>query len=217
MLRDLFDGLLDLLAPAACAACASRVATSEPFCGACAPLLEPLPADAAGLPYRALYRYGGPIADAIRRLKYEGFSEVAAAVAPLLIDTVSDWQPALDAVCAIPITPRKLRTRGYNQSCLLARHVARGLDLPFRPSGLRRVREGARQVGQGRAARLAQAHGAFEADLRVRDLRILLIDDVRTTGATLREASRALEAAGARTVHQLVLAEADERTAYTPL
>ena len=218
MLMSLFQGLLDLLAPARCAACASPLA--EPaavFCAACAPLVEPRQPDAVGLPYRALFHYGGPVADAIRRLKYGGCSEVASALGPALTDAVADWHDKLDAVTAVPLWPRKLHRRGYNQSGLLARHVARGLGLPFQPLWLERAREGQRQVGQSRVARLAQVRGAFAARPQVRDQRVLLIDDVRTTGATLDEAARALESAGATAVYQLVLAEADERGAYTPL
>jgi ComF family protein len=218
MLKGLFEGLLDLLAPARCAACNSLLnGIGAPFCPACSPLLEWLEPDAVGLPYRALFRYGGPAADAIRRLKYEGSSEIASALGPALTEAVLDWQTKLDAVTAIPLSPRKLRVRGYNQSGLLARQVARGLGLPFQPRWLTRVREGQRQVGQTRHARLAQARGAFAASPQVSGRAVLLLDDVRTTGATLDEAGRVLEQAGASAVYRLVLAEADERGAYTPL
>lgn len=228
MLSRVFDGLLDLLAPQRCSACASifssqaepRASTlshsGEPFCAACSPLLEPLQRD-VGLPYRALFRYGGPIADAIRRLKYEGVSEVARALGPELSAAVLDWQNTLDAVTAIPLAAGKLRTRGYNQSGLLARQVASSLMLPFEPLWLRRAREGQRQVGQSRAARRAQAQGAFVGSPRARGKVVLVIDDVRTTGATLAAASSALEQAGASAVYQLVLAEAEERAGYGPL
>jgi len=217
MLKELFEGLLELLAPRRCAACGSLLGEQgEPLCAACSPLLEPLEPD-VGLPYRALFRYGGPIADAIRRLKYEGMSEVASAMGPSLSDAVIDWQPRLHAVTAVPLAGAKLRTRGYNQSGLLARQVADRLALPFEPLWLRRVREGQRQVGQSKAARLAQTQGAFVASPHAHGKTILLVDDVRTTGATLSAAALALEQAGALAVYQLVLAEADERRAYAPL
>lgn len=211
MLMSLWRGLVELVAPPACAACDLALGPDEgAFCGACEPLAE----RALACPdpdVRAAYQYGGPVADAVWRLKYEGRSEIARALAPALGHAALSWQGSVDLVLAVPVTRARLRQRGYNQSALLARAVARALDLPFRPTWLRRVRAGPRQVGQARALRLSGVRGAFLASASVRGRAVLVVDDVYTTGATWSEARRALEAAGATRVRGLVLALADER------
>jgi ComF family protein len=208
VLTRVFQGLIELLAPPDCVACGGPVvARAEPFCAACALLVEPLefPPEAEE---RAVFRYGGPIADAVRRLKYEGRSEIARALAAGLVDAASPWLGRLDAVLPIPVTGAKLRARGYNQSGLLARELARGLSVPYRPTWLCRTRGGPRQVGTTRAVRLTQVRGAFSARAEVRGKALLLVDDVRTTGATLAEAGDCLREAGARSVFNIVLARA---------
>jgi ComF family protein len=212
MLTRVFSGLLDLLAPRSCVSCTSYLNEQErAFCPACEPLLEPL-IDEATSSYRALYRYGGPVAEAIQRLKYQGCSEVARALSMDLANAVIDLRGRVDAVTAIPLSRAKLRTRGYNQSGLLARCVARSLMVPCRPRWLHRTHEMGRQVGQSRATRVAQTRDAFAAQPAVRGKRVLLVDDVRTTGATLLAATDALLRGGAHDVYQLVLAEADDRS-----
>lgn len=208
MIGAIFSGIVDLLAPPGCAACAAPLAVREsPFCTACEPLVEPL--DLAHEGFHALFRYGGPVAAAIRRLKYEGFSEVAQAFSADLRAAAAGLPDGLDAVTAIPLTRKRLRERGYNQSGLIARQVARARSLPYRPYWLERVREAHPQAGQSRAQRLAQVHGAFVASPKVAGKTLVVVDDVRTTGATLADATRALHEAGARAVVQLTLAFAD--------
>lgn len=211
MLKSVFAGVIDLLAPATCSACDKPVdARTDPFCLACEACAErALPSSEAEL--RAVYAYGGPVADAIWRLKYEGRSEIARVFRPALCEQAASWLGRIDAVTAVPLAPSRLRARGFNQSALLALGVARGLGLPFRPGWLVRRRAGVRQVGQNREVRLSQLAGVFASPARVAQRTVLVVDDVRTTGATLREATRALEAAGANRVLKLVLALADER------
>jgi ComF family protein len=211
MLKSVLAGLIDLLAPAVCSACDKPVeARADPFCLACEvcaeralTVLEP--------DLRAVYAYGGPVADAVWRLKYGGRSEIARAFRAALCEQAAGWLGQLDGVTAVPLSPSKLRARGYNQSALLAQGVARGLGLPFRPRWLVRKRAGVRQVGQGREVRLSQLRGVFASPAAVRGHTVLVVDDVRTTGATLHEAARALEAAGAVRVLKLVLALADDK------
>ena len=212
MLKSVWRGLIEQLAPVVCVACDGPLTAGESaFCGACEPLTERVLASAEP-DLVALYHYGGPVADAVWRMKYEGRSEVARALGPALAASALRWAGSIDAVTAVPLTPSKLRARGYNQAALLARQLARALDLPFRPAWLARVRAGPRQVGQGRALRLCSIHGAFQASPKALGKRVLVVDDVRTTGATLGEARRALQSAGARQVLGLVLALADARS-----
>jgi ComF family protein len=211
VIKSVLLGLLDLLAPASCSACEQPVETrDDAFCLACAACLERVHT-IADPDLRAVYSYGGPVADAVWRLKYEGRSEIARSFRGPLCEQVAPWIAQIDAVTAIPLANAKLRMRGYNQSALLGQVVARALGLPFRPRWLVRRRSGTRQVGQNREVRLLQLRGMFECRARLDHKTVLVVDDVRTTGATLREAARALEEQGARRVLKLVLAQADDK------
>ena len=209
MLKSVFSGLIDLLAAPLCCACDKPVESREnAFCLACEACVEPAlgPAEAD---VRALYAYGGPVADAVWRLKYEGRSEVARAFTVPLAERAAAFATRIDGVTGVPLAPAKLRARGYNQSALLAQQVAGALGLAFRPRWLVRTQSGTRQVGKNREIRLQQLQGAFVSRSTLTAKTVLIVDDVRTTGATLREAARALEAAGATRVLKLALAQAD--------
>lgn len=208
MLRDIFEGVLELLSPPTCAACESPLsARTEGFCGACAPLLDVVPEAPSDAEDLSAYVYGGPLAEAIGRLKYRGASHVAPLLAGMLTDAARPLAGRVELVSVVPLHPRRLRERGYSQSALLARPVARALGSAFRPGALRRVRDTPAQVGAQLEQRRQQLHGAFRASRAVRGRSVLVVDDVRTTGATLSEARRALLAAGASAVYTLALAE----------
>jgi ComF family protein len=206
MRRRLWNGLLDLLAPPTCAACAGAIgARSLVFCRACEPLIDRLAESSAR--DRDACVFGGPLREAIHRLKYRGQSELAWGLAQWLIGPAEEIGK-VDLVTAVPLHPRRLRERGYNQGLLLARPVAHALEVPLAPRLLRRVRGATAQVGRGRVARAQSLAGSFAASPRARGKRVLVIDDVRTTGATLDEARRALHEAAA--VYTLALARADD-------
>jgi ComF family protein len=204
VLSRFIQGLLELVAPPRCAACSGRLEPNEPgFCGGCRLLIDELPA-APGDDLAAC-SYGGPVSDALHELKYRGRLEVAPALAALLEEPARALAGRVDVVTAVPLAPARLRERGYNQSVLLARPVAQSLGVAFAPRLLVRERGGSVQVGAGRAERRRQLEGAFRARAAP-GLRVLVVDDVCTTGATFAEARRALEAAGARCVLTLALA-----------
>jgi ComF family protein len=178
------------------------------FCGGCCTLIDG--AHAAGTPDDMLACvYGGPLAEALHRLKYRGALSVVPALVALLEPSIDELNGKVELVTAVPLSRARLRSRGYNQSGLLAQGVARALGVPFRPRALVRVREGGPQVGKGREVRALQLHHAFVAQ-GVAGKRVLVLDDVRTTGATLGEARRALMAAGALSVTTLALAHTPE-------
>ena len=211
MLRALALGLLDLLAPLRCPACEAVLDPGGgPFCGACAPLLDRLAAGeegAIGPRGGAAYVYGGPMAEAIRGFKYGGRSELAAPLGRLLAEAAAPLAGRVDRVIPVPLHPKRLRARGFNQAALLGARVASALGLPLDTRSLRRLRDTATQASLPREARRANVRGAF--GVAPGELgRVLLVDDVRTTGATLREAKRALRGAGAKRIRTLVLAQA---------
>ncbi len=146
---------------------------------------------------------------ALHRFKYEGERGLAAELGALVAARVAAdlaIGTALDVVVPAVLHPARARLRGYDQAALLAAEVARLVDLPLR-APLRRVRLSRPQVELDRAARAENVRGAFIAEAgSLRGLRVALIDDVATTGATLAAASGALRTAGAREVRAYVVA-----------
>jgi len=114
---------------------------------------------------------------------------------------------AADVVVAVPLHPNREWQRGYNQALLLAREVARRSGLPLVTKALRRWKDTPAQVGlEGMEARRANVEGVFRAHKSLSDLRVLLVDDVCTTGATLEACALALKEKGAVAVRGLVFA-----------
>ncbi|MBZ0116979.1 MAG: ComF family protein [Sandaracinaceae bacterium] len=204
MLRPVLEGLLDLLAPPRCPACDAVVPPGEArFCDACGPLLDRWPhGDDAG------FVYGGPLAEAIKRFKYGRRWDLARPLGALLLQPSLSFVDRADLVVPVPLHPRRLRARGFNQATLLARYVAKTLAIPLETSLLERVRETNEQASLSKEARVVNVRGAFRAKRAVTE-RVLLIDDVRTSGATLAECAAALTARGAAGVCSLVLARAE--------
>jgi ComF family protein len=203
---------LQLLAPARCPGCDAAAPHPGGFCDGCAPLLEgPAAAYRPPAPVAAAFAYGGPIADAIARLKYGRRSDLAGALALLLADAALPYAGLVDRVAPLPLHPQRLRERGFNQSALLALRVATVLGVPLEVGSLQRIRPTREQAGLPREQRASNIRGAFRVGGggRIRGLRVLLIDDVCTTGATLDAAAHALRAAGASEVRALALARAE--------
>lgn len=154
---------------------------------------------------------------AVHLLKYGGLPRIADDLAL----TMTHFRPQTDdgtALIPIPLAPQRLRTRGYNQSEVLARALARKWRIPVLPDLLARTRETPTQTALTPGTRLANVAGAFamrNAKVGMRNSAFpiststfILIDDVFTTGATLAEAARALAQAGAQTIHGLTFARA---------
>lgn len=206
VLRAITAGLLDLLGPRRCPGCDYGLDPGDlGFCPACAPLIEPLDPEAHG---GATHTFGGPLADAIKRLKYGGRTDLAAPLGALLADACEPLAGLIDVVVPVPLHPRRLRERGFNQSSLLASPLADRLGVPLRTGALSRIRDTRVQASLDRPLRAANVRACFRAH-SIRG-RVLLIDDVRTTGATLSEASSALRDSGASSIVTRALAGAED-------
>jgi ComF family protein len=155
---------------------------------------------------RATFHFDGPPREAVHRLKYREKTALAARMAPFLATTFRQ-DPTLSGftphwIVPIPLHSRRLKKRGFNQSALLARELGRILDVPTAHL-LQRTRDTTPQVELKRADRAKNMRDAFAVDMDAfaktgaKGRRILLIDDVLTTGATLDEAARVLKKAGA--------------------
>jgi ComF family protein len=178
------------------------------FCVPCRDQCEPV-AHEGRLTIRAAGAHVGPLRAAVRRLKYGGESGLAEDLGALVaLELARDLASGvtLDAVVPVPLHRSRAATRGYDQARLLAHVVAARSGLPLQPA-LHRIRGGRPQVELDRAARAANVRGAFVAEAAsLRGLRVALVDDVATTGATLMDAAAAARAAGARAVRAYVVA-----------
>jgi ComF family protein len=164
-------------------------------------------------------RYDDPLRGLIIAFKYNAGLEhsallrsMAASAWERAVDRPSEFAPPPhrpDLVAPVPLHGKRLLWRGFNQSLELASAVAACSGAPLEPAALRRMRDTRPQSTLSGSERLTNLHGAFEADAAlVRGKRALLVDDVCTTGSTLRECAKSLLEAGAKAVDVLVLARA---------
>jgi ComF family protein len=153
--------------------------------------------------------FAEPIPTVIHQLKYNGYFGLAKPLAGLMVDAWPKWQMPVTLVVGVPLHPDREKKRGYNQSDLLAHHFCNQVTITQDKKALQRVRNTSPQVGLGAHERAVNVADAFVADsTRVTGKHILLIDDVCTTGSTLKAAAEALLAAGARRVSGYCLARA---------
>lgn len=203
------DCLASLAPPAAarCASCGAAFRGSSPtphHCEAC--LRQPPPFARV----HVLGNHQGLLREAVHRFKYREGLLLARPLGQLLAETVQNaWDGrAPDLLLPVPLHPDRLRRRGYNQALQLARQVGRQCGIPLAPAGLRRVRETTAQQGLAARQRHTNLRNAFEVTVPVAGRRLLLIDDVMTTGATARECAGVLRQAGAISVEVAILGRA---------
>ncbi|MFA7438195.1 ComF family protein [Castellaniella sp.] len=201
-----------------CAACcaALRRAPAVPRCPACQHPLGPggCPDCTAQGPacdrVVSAFDYAGVGQKLIQAYKMQGQLPLAAMLVQRLEAAVrsAGWAAGGPPDCIVPVPARAaaLRQRGFSPPAEVARQLARRLGIPYRLDVLRRVREGPRQAALSRAARLAAPLGRLACGRPVAGLRVAVVDDVMTTGATLAAARAVLAAAGATQVEAWILA-----------
>jgi ComF family protein len=204
--RLLFEIAAEILAPTRCAACDEDVVPAVLFCDGCRASADAWPDASAG------FAYGGAVATAIALLKYRGRPDLGPRLgAALAAHAGARLAGHADVVVPVPLHPRRLAERGFNQAGLLAGEVAKRLGIAYAPRALERIRDTPRQADLDRRGRAANVEGAFAcaAPRAIAARRVLLVDDVRTTGATLSAAKASLRASGARDVLFLTFAAKD--------
>lgn len=226
-LRGAGRTLLDLLYPPRCPGC-GRLGVL--FCQECRARIEPLPelschrcggpVEESGLCQAcrttashldALFAaavFAPPLRDAIHELKYNNGRALAEPLGQRMAAVWRSRGLSADLLVPVPLHRSRQAERGYNQSALLARVLAAEVGVPLDERLLVRQRATAHQVGLGQADRLRNVAGAFACQKDVTGKRVMLVDDVATTGATLEACAAALRAAGAASVTAFTLARA---------
>jgi len=183
--------------PICCPRCALPLSVSAPLCGEC--LLREPPFAAAFAPFM----YSHPLDLLLTRLKFGRSLAAGRVLSELWLDAFAETTPARpDLLIAVPLHPSRLRERGYNQALELAKPLARALQIPLEEKLLSRTRATPAQANLDAATRRQNLRGAFVFDARtlyehkLSALHVALVDDVMTTGATLRECARLLRRAG---------------------
>lgn len=238
VLPEIFSAAASLFYPATCVVCSANIGNGEylcadcshraprivaPFCAKCS---EPFPGAitqsfrCANCEHRtvyfdcavAAYRSRGLVRKVLHQFKYGRQRHLRYPIASWLVESLSD--PRLrgrhfDLIVPVPLHPARERERGFNQAALLAELIAIPAAVPSRPA-LERIRYTTTQTAYDRAERMENLRGAFRLrkNRDVRGLRVLLIDDVLTTGSTLSECARVLRRAGAVSVHGATAARA---------
>ena len=225
-LAALPGAVLDLLYPRRCAWC-GEVSAASP-CAKCggklantafgvAPVALAVVEEGSlyiGRVY-ACFHYEPPVQDAIHRFKFEDEPGLAPELGAKLAAgyTACGLDGRYGAAVPVPVSPGTLRRRGYNQSALLAEQLCGACGLALAADALKKTTETVQQMTLGKKERMKNVQGAYEVagPAQIAEKRILLVDDVATTGSTLNECAKVLLAAGAAAVDALCLAAAGQR------
>ncbi|MGK2923197.1 MAG: double zinc ribbon domain-containing protein [Methyloceanibacter sp.] len=242
--RSALGAAADLLLPPVCIGCRARVQSHGLLCGdcfagiefiappLCARLGVPLPYD-VGAPSlsaaaiaappvydraRAVARYSQTMRDLIQSFKYRDRQEGLALFGRWMARAGAELLADADLIVPVPLYRSRLWWRRFNQSALLAQDVARLASVPADCFVLKRVRRTVSQVGLSAEQRKRNVAGAFKVDparkSELKGKRIVVVDDVITTGATAEACARVLSRAGAARVDVLALARAVEPAAF---
>ena len=233
---SLFGALLDFIYPPRCGVCGEFISERMPICPQCETDIHFIDHPfcvICGVPFisgadhpcgaccnkrppferaRAAGTYSGSLSRAIIRFKFHHKTALAKPLGKMMADTlIAELDPhEIDSVMPVPLHKKRLRWRGFNQALLLARELSAVTGLWVDPHTLRRIRYTQPQTRLRFKERGENVKGAFDVsrEIFVRDRNILLVDDVATSGSTLKECAKVLKDAGARRVEALTVARA---------
>ena len=212
-MMNILDRVLDLLFPRRCAFCHRLTQSGAKVCPRCMAEL-PYTRESAKQSFPHLdgcwspLYYTGDVRRSLLRYKFQGLSMYAELYGEFLAKCIDENKISCDSITWVPLSRRRLRRRGYDQARLLAEALSGRKGIPCVPT-LRKIRNNPAQSGAGDAKkRQKNVKGVYRAlpDAEIRGKRLLLVDDIVTTGATLSECASILRQAGAKEVLGLSLA-----------
>jgi ComF family protein len=206
-LASLLDAILSTLFPDRCGGCA-RI--GDLLCDRCRCALTPYPSEPDRFPasldgVRVAFVFASPLREVVHQFKYRRVRRLAQPLGRLMAAHLAARPLAVDAVLPVPLHAQRMAERGFNQAEELAREVAYLLDKPL-AHGLERTRATGQQAHLDARQRRENVRGAFCWRDGAPPTRILIVDDVLTTGATIGACAEALREAGAKQVYALALA-----------
>ncbi|MFA5674937.1 MAG: ComF family protein [Christensenellales bacterium] len=204
-------GVLNAVFPSipVCVVCGVEKGVVSHLCPVCSGVMERLEAGyvkALALDAYSCYRYEGAAADIIKAYKYGGARWMSAFIAKMIMHTVCDSRISWDIICNVPLHEKKRKSRGFDQSELIAVRLSEYTGKPYH-NALRRTRNTPSQTRLDWRQRRENMEGAFEAEAA--EGNVLLIDDVLTTGATVAECAQTLARSGAGSVTVATFAHAE--------
>ena len=209
LFRKAFDPILDFLLPEQCLCCGcgrERKLDVDGLCNKCRACIVPWTPHRVPSPLDGLFvgvQYTAPIRFAVLRLKFGRRRETVSFLTQYL-RFPPDWDA--DALVPVPMPPMRQFRRGFNQSELLAKQLSARTGIPCRTALLRRSQNDLQQKRLTGNARRKNLQNAFLADPACKGLRIVIVDDLYTTGTTVTECAKALKKAGASPVYACVVA-----------
>ncbi|MCD7854015.1 MAG: ComF family protein [Clostridiales bacterium] len=207
----LFENILDIIYPKSCGLCGGLLefGSEKAVCEACFEKLNK-----EGFPFRSgregisLFPYSGDIRKRIIELKYDGRTELCSLFGFFMAEAFkkSGLTADFDEVLAVPASKKGFKARGYNQAELMAKEVGKRLNIPI-GSELVRIKETLPQNKLDQSKRAENIKGAFGVTGNLHNKKILLIDDIYTTGSTINECKRTLISDGAESIFYITAAK----------
>lgn len=202
---------------APCLGC-GRYAQGRSLCATCSARIDQAPwgvsmLDTSDARIPVLWReaYGGPLTDIVYGAKYRGQWASAKLLGQCLGALPRPWMGAAPTAIAVPMTARRLARRGFSQSHLIAAQAARHWNIALARNWISKSRDTLRQASLARHERAGNIDGSFAGCAALQGKRIVLIDDIMTSGATLREAVRAVTLAGGTVIAAAVIAKVNDQ------
>jgi len=218
MIIDCMKGLISFIYPAICEICDTKInlqnTNNNTVCAECLNKIIPFtPVDYLKLKDIKVWSacsYEGVTRECIHLFKYKSKLDLVNPLSSIMLKFANNYLKTdnFDIIIPVPLHSSRFRERGFNQAELIARKLAKGLNLPAHSNIIKRVKLTQAQAGLTKTQRLANLNNAFKVKngLPVEDKNVLLIDDVFTTGSTINECAKALLNAGAKSIEALVLA-----------